>query len=390
MWSTFPNRGCKPRRDGLQVERVLQTIPGMILRAICIAVIGLLGCRGAETTHGTTNESGSAATESATAGGAATGGAATGSAATGSGSAGSGSEYVPAEFKSGMARWKDTVVYLDGDPIGYLTFGELPVTLKPTWIKSKVSQNKPPGCDKCLAWKWGEQRSYKFTDYLKAMGINIQKIRQMHVQGPKQTDTIVVTAKDLLEPKANDFLFRFGGEASGKAIPHVPSKFGNGMGPDKITSVMIYVTKAPPTFDEVGYVLDGVPIDGVPYHGEPLRGGVRIYLDDKLAAIIKRQELDVKHAKTMSDGQLSWGLYDFLKSKGIDSSKIVEGYVIRDERRKEKLPAAELEKLWFQASSQAGGSVLLGDQKVVANVIALHTRALKPEELPQVRPEEEE
>src|SRR5262245_54175352 len=47
------------------------------------------------------------------------------------------SEWVPAEFKQGMARWKDTGVYLDGKPIGFLAFGELPITLKPTWVKDK-------------------------------------------------------------------------------------------------------------------------------------------------------------------------------------------------------------------------------------------------------------
>ena len=289
-----------------------------------------------------------------------------------------------------MARWKDTVVYVDGAPIGYLTFGELPVALKPTWVKSKVSANKPADCPSCPAWRWGEQRFYKFTDYMKAMNIDLRKIKQIHVQGPKVTDTIVATAKDLLSSKANEFLFRFGGEASGKAIPHVPLNFGNGAGPDKITSVMIYVEKAPPTFDDVGYVLDGVPIDGVPYHGEPLRGGVRIYVDDKLAAIIKRQELDVKQAKTAADGQLAWDLYTFLKSKGVDTSKVAEGYVIRDERRKEKLFASELSAITFEASSQASGGVTLGDKKIVTNALALHTRALKPDELPQVRPDEQD
>ena len=293
-----------------------------------------------------------------------------------------------AEYKTGLARWKDTVVYVDGKPIGYLEFGELPITLQPTWVKSKVSQNKPPGCPSCPAWKWGEQRFYRFTDYLKSIGIPIAKINQMHVQGPKETDTIVVTAKDLLSPASSEFMFRFGGEVAGKAIPHVPLNYGNGMGPDKITSVMIYIAKTPPTFDNVGYVLDGQPIEGVPYYGEPLRGGVRVYLDDKLAAIIKRQELDVKQAKTGADGELSWELYAFLKTKGVDTSKVVEGWVIRDERRKEKLLASELENSSFTASSQASGGVQLGAQKLVVNALALHTRAIKPEELPKVRPEE--
>src|SRR5882672_6198699 len=73
------------------------------------------------------------------------------------GSAGSGSaaiapvtptstdDYVPAEFRSGMARWKDTGVYLDGKPIAFMSFGELPIALQPTWVKEKASQDKPAG-----------------------------------------------------------------------------------------------------------------------------------------------------------------------------------------------------------------------------------------------------
>jgi len=309
--------------------------------------------------------------------------------------AGSGSDdYVPAEFKTGLAKWKDTVVYLDGRPIAYMQWGELPIGLQPTWVKSKVSQNKPANCPECPAWKWGEERYYRFTDYLKALGINIAKIKAMHVQGPQVTNTIVVTSKDLLSPPAKDFLFRFGGIVTGKAIPSVPSeKFGNGLGPDKITAVMIYVDKKPPKLDEDGYMLDGVPIDGVPYYGEPLRGGIRVYLDDKLATMVKRQELDPKVARTNPDGELAWNFYEFLKKNGVDTSKVVEGWVIRDDRRQEKIPASELSTMWFEAAAKSGkgesGSIQLGDKMIAANAVALHTRAIKPEELPQVRPDEE-
>jgi hypothetical protein len=298
--------------------------------------------------------------------------------------------YVPAEYKTGLARFKDTVVYLDGKPIGYLNFGELPLALKPTWLKVKKSANKPANCDECLGWTWGEQRYYRFTDYLKVMGVPIAKIRQLHVQGPKPANSIVVTGAQLLSPAATDFLFHFGGETNGKAIPRSPLKFGNDMHPDKIASVMIYIAKQPPKLSEDGFVLDGHLVEGVPYYGEPLRGGVRIYLDEKLVAIIKRQELDVKQSKQGSGGTLAWSLYEFLKSKGVDTAKVVEGWVIRDERHKEKLPASELATTTFSASSQASGAVVLGDKKLATNALALYTRAVTSDELPQIRPEEDD
>jgi hypothetical protein len=308
------------------------------------------------------------------------------------GSAGSDDTYVPAEFKAGMSRFKDVGVYVDGKPVGFLTFGELPITLKPTWVKHKVNAEKPIECKECKIWKWDEQRYYRFNDYLRAIGIDPKTIRQIQVQGPKETNTIVATGHDLTQPKADDFMFRFGVEVRGKPIPHVPLDFGNGLDPDKITAVMVYIHKTPPTFDEDGYVLDGRPVDGIPYFGEPLRGGVRVYLDDKLAVIIKRQDLDAKQAITGTDGELSWSLWGFLKSRGVDTSKVVEGWVIRDELRHERFPMTALATMSFEAPSKSGksqsGAVLLGDQKVVANAIALHTREVKPDEMPVIRPEE--
>jgi hypothetical protein len=310
------------------------------------------------------------------------------------GGSGSGDDtYVPAEFKAGMQRFKDIGVYVDGKPVGFLSFGELPITLKPTWVKTKVNIDKPINCKECKIWKWGEQRYYRFTDYLRAIGIDPKTIRQIQVQGPKETNTIVATGRDLMQPKADEFTFFFGLHVRGKAIPHVPLNFGNGRDPDKITAVMIYITKIPPTFDEGGYVVDGRPVDGIPYFGEPVRGGVRIYLDDKLAAIIKRQDLDPNKA-IVRDGEAMWSLWDFLKSRGVDTSKVVEGWVIRDDLRQEKFPTSALAPMMFEAPSKSGksqsGAVLLGDQKIVANVIALHTHALKADELPAIRPDEQE
>jgi hypothetical protein len=297
--------------------------------------------------------------------------------------------YVPAEFKAGMARWKDTGVYVDGKPIAFLQFGELPITLKPTWVKDKVSQNKPPGCPECLAWKWSEQRFYKFTDYLKALGIDARRIKLMHVYGPKLSQTIAVTGADLLGPASSEFMFRFGNLVAGKPIPHVPPNYGNGKQPDKINGVMIYIDKRPPVITRDGIELDGVPQTGVPYYGEPLRGGVRIYLDDRLVAIIKRQDLDVKKATTSADGELHWGVGDFVAGSGVDTKKVVEGWVIRDDRRAEHFAWSELAKMTFAASSKAHGGVLLGDKQVLANAIALHTRAIRPDELPVIKPDEE-
>ncbi len=355
------------------------------LRTVLALSLALASCRDAPGKHAAPAATGSAV---------AAGSAAQAGSAAGSGSAAvmptgvNPNDYIPAENKEGMARWRDTGVYVDGKPVAFLNFDELPISLQPVWVKDKVSQNKPPGCPTCLDWKWSEQRFYRFTDYLKALGIDIHKVKMMHVIGPKLEDTIAVTGKDLASAAANEFMFHFGGDISGKPIPHVPPNFGNRMQPDKINGVLIYIDRKPPTITRDGIELDGVPQDGVPYYGEPLRGGIRIYLDDHLAAIIKRQDLDVKKATTTPDGELHWGLAQFLADKGVDTSKVVEGWVIREGLRHEEIAWKDLSKMTFSAGDKAHGGVLLGDDNLQTHVLALHTRVIRHDELPVIHPDE--
>jgi hypothetical protein len=298
-------------------------------------------------------------------------------------------EWVPAEFKSGAARWKDTGVYLDGKPIGFLTWGELPVALKPAWVRDKVSANKRPNTND-PGWRWAQQRFYRFTDYLKAAGVDLTKVKEMHVIGPRFTNSIVATGKDLQSPLAKDFLFYFGGSVYGKAVPKVPAGFGGGNPPDKVAAVTVYIEKEPPRLEPgVGFVLGKEVLTGVPYFGDPIRGGIRIYLDDRYAAIIKRQDLDPAKASKTPDGELSWSLASLLAAQGVNTSKVAEVWVIRDDRRAEHLSGTELATLTFSANAQAKGGVLLGGQKFRANAIALHTHALKPEELPYITPDDQ-
>lgn len=386
---------AKPKLTRRTARRPV-AVPALPYGAIVTAVFLLVGCGKGKKSEPMpsaipTNSASSAASTSSN--GSPSAASSTGSAGSAglAGSAPTANDYVPNEFKTGMSRWKDTGVYLDGKPIGFIQFGELPISLKPTWVRDKVSVEKPPGCpiETCPGWKWSHQRTYKFTDYLKAIGVDIHTIKMMHVYGPKLSETIAVTGRDLESKAASEFTFRFGALVAGKAIPHVPAHFGNHRSPDKMAAVMIYVTKKPPKITRDGIELDGVDQTGVPYYGEPLRGGVRVYLDDHLATVIKRQELDVKKATKAADGELYWNVSTFLTDNGIDTSKVVEGWVIRNDRRAEMIAWPELAKMSFSAGSQAHGGVLLGEKAVLANAIALHSRHIQPSELPVIEPDEE-
>ena len=115
-------------------------------------------------------------------------------------------------------------------------------------------------------------------------------------------------------------MFRFGGLVGGKAMPHAPDDFGNGETPDKISGVMIYIDRKPPTVTREGIELDGVDQTGVPYYGEPLRGGIRVYLDDKLAAIIKRAGARSESGDANARRRAALELRAFLKSHGVDTT----------------------------------------------------------------------
>ena len=297
--------------------------------------------------------------------------------------------YVPKEFAAGANRWRDSGVYLDGKPIAMLEWAELPLSMPITWIKVKVSAPKRYDHPEETGWAWGKERRYRFTDYLKALGVDLKRVKAIHVYGPRVTDSVVATGKDLRSRAAENFQFRFGATWSGKALPSVPPKFGNGRKPDKIAAVTIYVDKTPPRLDpKLGFILDGQVVDGIPYFGEPLRGGVRVYLDDRLAAYIKRQDLPVARATKDANGDLVWKLYDVLALQGVATDKIVEAWIVRDNKRQERLTKDELAAITFTAGSRARGKILLGPKELPAKSLMLHTRPVDPAQLPGRDPAE--
>lgn len=299
------------------------------------------------------------------------------------------SDYVPAEFKTGAARWKDTMVYVDGRPRGALSFGELPIPLPVAWLEERSSAEIRPNSND-PGFVIIKKRRYRFIDYLAAIGVDVKAVKAIHIYGPKLTDSIVATGDELRSKAGQELTFRFGGDVQGKALPHAPEGFGNGRTPDKISSVMVYVKRKPPTLiPGDGYYLDGAKVTGVPYYGEPLRGGVRIYRDNQLVAVIKRQELSPEAAEQLPDGSLRWKLPEFLSSVGVSLDGVTQGWIIRDDRRKDELSAADLASATFEASPQAKGEVLLNPGRLRAQAIALHTKPISSDDIPKPLPDEE-
>ena len=173
---------------------------------------------------------------------------------------------------NGLNRWRDTGVYVDGRPVGIVTFGELPIGLKPTWVPEEHSIEFDYGY-KGPRTRTSYERRYRMIDYLEALGVDVARIKEIQVFGPKTTSVIIASGKELRSKKGQEFMFRFGAVVGGKAIPVVPPDFGNGVMPDKMGAVMVYIDKKPPLLDpEEGLKLDGKVVEGIPYYGEPMQG----------------------------------------------------------------------------------------------------------------------
>jgi hypothetical protein len=287
----------------------------------------------------------------------------------------------------GMNKWRDTGVYVDGRPVGVLAFGELPIGLKPVWKTEEHSIEFDYGY-KGPRTRTSYERRYRVIDYLKAAGVDVAHIKEIHVMGPKLTSVLIASGKELRSKKGQELQFRFGGMVGGKAIPCVPENFGNGRHSDKIGAIMVYIKKKPPTLnDDDGLMLDGKEVDGIPYYGDPMRGGMRVYANDLLQAQIKRSSLKDLPGELGPDGKQRWKLWTVLERAGVDTSKIVEGWAIADERRKQKWTRAELEQLTLTLNER---NDVVVDGKIAPQAIALHDHQLAPSELPQIRPDEDQ
>jgi len=299
-------------------------------------------------------------------------------------------ETPPATLKvhsSGLDRYKDTGVYLDGVPMAVLKFGELPVPLTPVWMEEKAaipfkaSDNGP-------RFKIVKERRYRFRDYFEGLGIDVSKIKEMHLYGGNQHAAAVIISGDKLR-SSDDFLFRFGGSIWGKPLPSCPENMGDGKCPDQLSSVTLYAEKTPPTRKAGHFYFGEELIKGIPYFGEAIRGGVRIYFDGPLAATIKRNKLQASKLKPVGDPKLNqYSLVAFLKSQNVDTNSIQEAWLIAYERRIKKLSRAELLKATFRAGEAGSGEILVGEASTATHAISLHTKAVRAEDLPVLTPEE--
>jgi hypothetical protein len=269
--------------------------------------------------------------------------------------------------------WRDAGVYLDGEPIGVLWYGELPETLRPVWVAEERSLDFRPG-DTGPRTAPVKARRYRLRDYLAAIGVPLDRVTMVHIYGPQQF--VAAVSGRALKKSGDRLYFGFGRETAGKPLVYFPAGLAVGSTFDHISAVAVYISKPPPAVDANGEVsLDGKPVSGIPYHGDPLRGGIRVYKDDRLAAWIKRRLLEGDQRVTERVGsEVRFKLVPYLESLGVDTSDVVRVHAVFDERRVLALTPAELRAAYFTASSGAQGQILLGKDKQPIQALQLYSR----------------
>lgn len=300
------------------------------------------------------------------------------------------SSWVPKEFTRGMKKFKDPGVYVDGVIKGMLKFGELPLTLEPVWYEEKASVEFKKG-DDGPRYKIVKQRRYRWIDYFKALGIDVESINEMHIYGGTKRPVAAIVKGEDLRAKGEDFMFRFGSDVHGKPIPACPPKIADNNCPDNIRAVALYIKRTPPTRKRGYFYLNGERLTDIPYYGSPLRGGVRVYLDGPMVAHIKRHKL-AEGGEGLKvdrpDGEVGYKFFEFLKLQGVDTGTVKEAWLVHRDKFVKRVDRSELLNATFIAGKRRSGRILFGDEKIETSAIALSSQRIAASDIPRPEPHE--
>lgn len=281
-------------------------------------------------------------------------------------------DWIPGENRNAKGRYRDTGVYVDGKPVGFLAYGDLPSGLEPVEVEGRMMREFGPG-DRGPRTEAIRYRRYRLADYLARVGVALSRVREVHVYGgPRIAGRI--TGADLRRAKGG-ITFSFGRGDGGKALLHLPPGLRLGTSFDHIAAIAVYLDLTPPRIRPSAEVEQGGAIvTDIPYFGEPLRGGIRVYKDDRLVTVIKRRLLAGEdHLASWKGDRLRWRLAAVLAELGVRLDDVEFGQLISDERRGRRIPGAELRAAWFVADPARRGVVALGDAAEPMQGLALFT-----------------
>jgi hypothetical protein len=283
----------------------------------------------------------------------------------------------PEEGGKNFAAFRETWVYVDGVPKGAIMWAELPAEMPVAWKDDVIGLDFHPG-DPPPHEKKVQLLRWRLTDYFKLIGIDVAKIKVVYLHG----SGYVAIPGPQLRKFADGITFDLTGNDMTKTRFYWPANMKTNTSYDRYAAVSVFIDKPPLTLDvHNNPSIDGVEIAGIPYHGTPERGGFRVYMDYKLAMVVKRNEL----GDTGRLGPERWDLRKLLLSRGVTAVPVAGDLVINhglDDQFRERVDQAYVDKLEIAVNSQASGTMLLGTDQRAATALHLYTKGHVPAVIP--------
>jgi hypothetical protein len=276
-----------------------------------------------------------------------------------------------------FSQFKETWVYVDGEPKGALLLAEIPSWLPVQWMDDVegLDFNKFTPADKRV--KKVQLLRYNLLEYLKAIHVDTAKIKEIYVQGGGYSEL----TRSILDTYGKDITFDFMGNDLTKSRFYGPKTVNVNLTYDRYVAVNVIINKPLLTFDQRHHARDasGALLNGIPYHGTPERGGVRVYLDGEMAFVIKRNSLgDVGR---VSPSEPRWSLMKLLAANGIHPDiggiDVVSDKDIYNMHRT-RLAADVMQDPTFMTSSNASGQVVFGADNIPVNAFLLYSKGHVP------------
>lgn len=273
----------------------------------------------------------------------------------------------------GFQIFKEAWVYVDGEPVGVLREVELP-PIPVAWTDKVefLDFNKgDPGPHE----RRYQRKQWRLADYLTSVGVDLRAVKLVVIHGGRG---VVAVPGPLLRKHADGLRFDLTGNAWNKLRVFFPPGMPKNTTYDRYVAVSVFVNKPPPQIsDDDQLMLDGQYVGGIPYHGSPQRGGIRIYLDNRLALVIKRNALGDTGRVSAASERDRWNLGALLAARGIDARDVVAADVIHDEDRR-RVDDVDLASFDFGTIEKVSGEVELLPAGPRAQEIILFRRGKVP------------
>lgn len=286
-----------------------------------------------------------------------------------------GDKWHDAEEEGGrnFAAFKETWVYVDGVPRGTMLFAELPATLPIAWKDDLEGLDFHPG-DPPPHEKKVQLLRWRLADYFKLVGIDVARIKMVYLHGAGY----VAIPGPQFRRFADGITFDLTGNDLTKTRFYWPVDMRTNTSFDRYAAVSVFIDKPPLKLDEHNNpFIDGVEVNGIPYHGTPERGGFRVYVDYKLAMVVKRNELGA--VGRVADTR--WDLMKLLEAHGVKVQPVAGDLVIAQglaEQRRDRVDQDYVKNLEVGVNSQASGTLLVGKDDRPATALHLYTKGHVP------------